>query len=232
MKYKTFAAVLMLIGSFIFSGALAAASAGVAPPHPLRGKKVLLDAGHGGLDAGTTGWVTGVREDTLNLAVAKALESLLEEAGATVIMTREDENGLYSPDTAPDMQKREDMQTRAKLIRESGADYVISIHMNGFTSSDAWGAQVLYQEGSKQGELFAQAVQDALLEGLNDGNRRTIDDGNYLVLRSSEAPAILVECGFLSNAQEEAKLVDESYQKALAWYIYTGLMRYAASDTL
>ncbi len=206
-----------------------AQAAGEILPHPLAGKTVLIDAGHGGIDAGAVGWVLGTREDELNLAIAQKLQKLLEEAGVTVQMTRENDGGLYDEDTASGEQKRQDMQRRAQMIRESNADYVISIHMNCFTSSDAFGAQVLYQTGSEDGQILAEIIQQEFLTGLDDGNRRVAASGDYMVLRNANVPAVLIECGFLSNEREEALLCDETYQQRIAWHIYCGLMRYAAS---
>ena len=115
-----------------------------------------------------------------------------------------------------------------QAIRDGGEDYVISIHMNGFTESDAYGAQVLYQTGSAEGMALAQTIQEELRGGLDVTNRRQASAGDYMVLRSASVPAVLVECGFLSNAAEEEKLMTPAYQERIAWLIYTGLMRYAA----
>ena len=145
-----------------------------------------------------------------------------------VVMTRSDGDGLYDADTRSDKQKREDMARRAQMIRDGGEDYVISIHMNGFTQSDACGAQVLYQTGSAEGLALAQTIQEELRGGLDATNRRQASAGDYMVLRSASVPAVLVECGFLSNAAEEEKLTTPAYQERVAWLLYTGLMRYAA----
>lgn len=228
MRIKTAAAALMTALSVMLMGATISRETRTIRSHPLHGKTVLIDAGHGGIDAGTIGWVTGVREDELNLAVAKYLESFLSKAGATVVMTRSDDGGLYDADTRSDRQKREDMTRRAQMIRDGGEDYVISIHMNGFTESDAYGAQVLYQTGSAEGMALAQTIQEELRGGLDVTNRRQASAGDYMVLRSASVPAVLVECGFLSNAAEEKKLMTPAYQERIAWLIYTGLMRYAA----
>ena len=228
MRIKTAAAALMTALSVMLMGAAISRETRTIRSHPLQGKTVLIDAGHGGIDAGTIGWVTGVREDELNLAVAKYLESFLSKAGATVVMTRSDDGGLYDADTRSDRQKREDMTRRAQMIRDGDEDYVISIHMNGFTESDACGAQVLYQTGSAEGMALAQTIQEELRGGLDVTNRRQASAGDYMVLRSANVPAVLVECGFLSNAAEEEKLMTPAYQERVAWLIYTGLMRYAA----
>ena len=228
MRIKTAAAALMTALSVMLMGAAISRETRTIRSHPLQGKTVLIDAGHGGIDAGTIGWVTGVREDELNLAVAKYLESFLSKAGATVVMTRSDDGGLYDADTRSDRQKREDMTRRAQMIRDGDEDYVISIHMNGFTESDAYGAQVLYQSGSAEGMALAQTIQEELRGGLDVTNRRQASAGDYMVLRSANVPAVLVECGFLSNAAEEEKLMTPAYQERVAWLIYTGLMRYAA----
>ena len=163
---------------------------------------VVIDAGHGGMDGGALG-VRGVKESPLNLAVAKLVESGLIEKGYRVMMTRNDENALGKS-------KRADMQMRRKIMREDDVSVIVSIHMNKFRDSSVKGPRVFYMEGSKQGELLAT--------------------GNYFVLRESIAPAVIVECGFLSNASDAKKLQDPAYQQKLAEGIVNGLVAYFACD--
>ncbi|MGI6003891.1 MAG: N-acetylmuramoyl-L-alanine amidase [Christensenellales bacterium] len=197
-------------------------------PHPLRDSIIVLDAGHGGVDCGAVGKLTGVREDVLNLQVTRHLKKLLEEAGVRVVMTRETDDGLYDSDTKLSWHKRQDMQRRVEIIKEANPDYVISIHMNAFKGTSSRGATVLYQSNSEQGKAFASCILQELKDGLDDGNRRDVMGGNYMVLRAAQAPSVIVECGFLSNPEEEMLLSSTDYQQKLAWHIYTGIMRYDA----
>nr|WP_162990871.1 N-acetylmuramoyl-L-alanine amidase [Maliibacterium massiliense] len=199
-------------------------------PSPLKGMRIVVDAGHGGMDCGTIGRVQGLREDKINLAVARALQKLLASAEVDVIMTRDSDEGLNDPETRGIEQKREDMRRRAQIIKESQADMVVSIHMNGFPQGSPHGAQVLYQKGSDSGKALAECLQQELIAGLDPANRRVATGGNYMVLRASSAPAVLVECGFLSNPEEEEKLSQPRYQEKIAWHIYTGMTRYAAQN--
>ena len=179
---------------------------------------VLIDPGHGGEDVGAIAPVSGVYEDGLNLAVSFALQKELESRGTDVFLTRSDENSLG--DT-----KELDMQERARIIGERESGVVVSIHMNSFPSdSNVWGPQVFYQEGSSSGRALAEAIQ-AQLNKLTGGTRKISADNLY-VLRASSVPAVLVECGFLTNAEEEQKLQQTEYQKKIAKAIADGVANY------
>jgi len=179
---------------------------------------IVIDAGHGGMDAGASGG-SGVREDVLNLDVAKKLQSLLTDFGATVVMTRETEEAVAST-------KNEDMQERRKIIEDSGAAIVVSIHMNFFGDESACGPQVFFYETSEKGRALAAAIQTSLNEALTPEKPRTHLKADYFILRSGNAPAVIVECGFLSNAKEEALLKDEVYRKKAAVAIFEGIKAY------
>ena len=182
---------------------------------------VVIDAGHGGMDGGALG-VRGVKESPLNLAVAKLVESRLIEKGYRVMMTRNDENALGKS-------KRADMQMRRKIMREDDVSVIVSIHMNKFRDSSVKGPRVFYMEGSKQGELLATQIVTTLCASI-EYPRRLASTGNYFVLRESIAPAVIVECGFLSNASDAKKLQDPAYQQKLAEGIVNGLVAYFACD--
>ena len=181
---------------------------------------VLVDAGHGGFDVGAVG-VSGSHEQALNLQVALALERELELRGIPTTMTRIDEGALGQ-------NKSDDMEKRAAKIRGSRAAVTVSIHMNSFAQdSTVAGPQVFYQEGSTRGEALAAIVQDKL-NALGGSRRHSPND--LMVLRAGQAPAILVECGFLSNPEEEGKLMTEKYQKKLAAAIADGLEAWWAAQ--
>lgn len=179
----------------------------------LKEKCIVIDAGHGGADPGTIG-PSGVQEDDLNLKVAQFLQDALESQGAKVIMTRSDENAIA--DT-----KDEDMAERRRIIESSGSDIVISIHMNFFDDPSISGPLVLYMTGSAQGEKLADSIIGSIDNVIStDGKTRAESD--LYILKSGNQPCVLVECGYLSNASEEASLSREDYQKKIADAICEG----------
>ncbi len=182
---------------------------------------IVIDAGHGGMDGGAVG-VRGVKESPLNLAVAKLVERGLNKKGFRVIMTRKDENALGKS-------KRADMQMRRKIMRGDDISVIVSIHMNKFKDSSVKGPRVFYMEDSKQGELLATQILTTLCATI-EHPKRLASTGNYFVLRESIAPAVIVECGFLSNASDAKKLQDPAYQQKLADGIVNGLVAYFACD--
>lgn len=183
---------------------------------------VVVDCGHGGFDAGASGDDTGVREDGLILAVGRLVQEELEEAGVLVIMTRRDEEALG--DT-----KKEDMAKRGEILCTEGADAVVSIHMNHFSDRKVQGPMTFYQAGAEAGQSLAQAVIDALCGGL-EIKSRLANPGNNFVTRIPKAPAVLVECGFLSNPEEEGLLQQEAYQQKLAKAIAQGVLAYLSGE--
>lgn len=186
---------------------------------PMAEKRVILDAGHGGWDPGKTG-SGGADEKTLNLAITQKLQAYLEAGGAEVILTRETDAALGSG-------KREDMAQRRQITNESGGDILVSIHQNAFPSAKAKGAQVFYHQSSPQGKLLAEILQESLRERLDAENQRQAKENTaYYILRTTEIPAVIVECGFLSNREEEALLNAPEYQERVAWAIYCGIWEY------
>ena len=185
---------------------------------------VVIDAGHGGTDPGKVG-VDGSLEKDINLAVAKRLKTYLEQDDIRVIMTRETDTGLYSDTDS--RKKMADMKKRCEIIEESGADLVVSIHQNSLPSSkQTHGAQVFY--GKKEGSAeVANAVQLALNQTVNAGNEKTEKaiDASIFLMKNVTAPAILIECGFLSNENETALLKSGEYQQRLAVVIASGLLQ-------
>lgn len=178
---------------------------------------VVVDAGHGGQDGGTTG-VSGAVEAPLNLAVAKLVQSELEKKGVQVIMTRTNDDALA--DT-----KDKDMAARREIIRTEGVDAVVSIHMNNFSDPGISGPMVFYMKGAEQGKLLATEVVNAVCDALGR-SRRLANPGDYYMVRECKAPAAIVECGFLSNAEDERKLQQGEYQRTLAKAISDGVVAY------
>ena len=186
---------------------------------------VVIDAGHGGIDPGVVG-LSGQKESDLNLRVAVYLKDCFESAGINVIMTRETETGLYDPDTKETEKKSQDMRRRGEIIKQSEADLMISIHMNSVSDKRCYGSQVFFQKGSKS--TLAEYIQESIVKYVDKENKRVALAGDYFVLKAGPMPSVIVECGFLSNANDEKKLMQESYQKEMAWAIYNGVMKYWA----
>lgn len=186
---------------------------------PMLKATIVLDAGHGGWDPGKTG-TAGKNEKELNLAVAEKLAEYLEMGGAEVILTRKSDDALGEG-------KKTDMAERKKIANESGADILVSIHQNAFPSAKAKGAQVFYHKNSAQGKMLAECVQENLKKRVDGSNHRQAKENeSYYILKTTEIPAVIVECGFLSNREEEKRLNDGGYQEKLAWAIYCGILDY------
>ena len=188
---------------------------------------VVLDAGHGGIDAGVRGRQTGVKESDLNLEIARELQTVFEEAGFQVVQTRETEAGLYGT-TAPGF-KRRDMKKRAEIIHENAPALLISVHQNFYPLSSRRGAQVFFRSEKDASYTFACAVQTAL-NGMEECVKKAEAlRGDYYILNCNEYPAIIVECGFLSNAEDEALLTSARYRRTLAQTIVSGALSYLTS---
>lgn len=186
---------------------------------PMIDATIVLDAGHGGWDPGKTG-TNGADEKLLNLAVVEKLTEYLEQGGAEVIPTRDSDAALGKG-------KKTDMAERKKIANETGADILVSIHQNAFPSAKAKGAQVFYHKSSEKGKVLAECVQESLRSRVDGSNmRQAKENKDYYILRTTGIPAVIVECGFLSNAEEERLLNDADYQEKLAWAIYCGILDY------
>jgi len=194
---------------------------------PKLGYTIVIDAGHGGFDAGVAGVATKVKEADLNLKVAKKLEKCLTEYGFDVIMTRTSGNGLYGLHTKN--RKKRDMEARARIIHDAKPDAVVSIHMNYFVQSKQRGAQVFYKKNNERGKELAKNIQEVL--GLNlEHCKRLFLSGDYYIVNCSDYPSVIVECGFLSNAYDEQLLISDEYQQKLAYYITLGIMKFFDID--
>lgn len=175
---------------------------------------VVVDAGHGGSDPGKVS-SSGKKEKDLNLAIAMKLKAELEQRGIKVIMTRTDDAGLATQGAVN--KKKSDMINRIEIINNSSAVCFISIHQNSYSSANVKGAQVFYYGKSEEGKKLAQNLQASLIENVDKSNNRMAKEGNdYYILRKTSIPGVIVECGFLSCPEEEAKLSDEDYQNKIA----------------
>lgn len=175
---------------------------------------VVVDAGHGGADGGKVS-PDGVVESEINLAIALKLRDALCARGVTVIMTRETDASLDLPSDRK--HKAADLKRRVEIMNDSGADLVVSIHQNSFSDPKVHGAQVFYYEGSESGKAYAEAIQQDIATYVEPDNRRQAKgNGTYYILKKTSIPTVIVECGFLSNAEDTKKLVTEEYQQLFA----------------
>ena len=191
--------------------------------------KIVLDAGHGGIDGGVCGVRTGVKESELNLKVVKKLEKCLTDAGMVVYLTRSSEAGLYG--VANSSLKRKDMEKRKEIIQKIKPTLVISIHMNQYTLSTRRGAQAFYNKDNQKSKLLAECVQESFNEMPETVKKTSALAGDYYIVKCTEYPSIIAECGFLSNPEDESLLITEKYQEALAYNIFKGISLYLAQTT-
>ncbi len=181
---------------------------------------IVVDAGHGGFDPGKVG-VNNTLEKDINLAIAKKVENLLKESGYVVHMTRTEDRALCEGNES--RKKMTDMQNRVALIDEVKPALAVSIHQNSF-SAGTRGAQVFYYRGAEKSKALAAALQNTICEVVGDDNHR-VEKANdsYYMLKKTSCPFAIVECGFLSNPEEEALLCDEKYQEKMAEGICEGI---------
>lgn len=185
---------------------------------------VVIDAGHGGFDPGKVG-INNALEKDINLSIAFKLKNLLELNDIHVIMTRESDHCLCEK-SDPD-KKRTDMKKRATIINSSDAIIAVSIHQNSFTQERYRGAQVFYYYKSEGGKILAETIQERIKKYLNDGNNRLAkSNDSYYMLKQTNCPLVIVECGFLSNWEEANLLGEAYYQEKMAWAIHLGIMEY------
>lgn len=183
---------------------------------------IVIDAGHGGRDDGCSG-AAGTKESDVNLKIAKVLEGYLKTLGIKVVMTRLDGNGLY--DSNADNFKLSDMNKRLEIIGDANADMVISIHQNSYADKSLKGAQTFYQDGDEESQKFAESVQSQLIAQLPNA-RAGITYGDYYLLKECRLPAVIVECGYLTNVEEEVSLNTPDYQNQVAYAIMCGVVKY------
>jgi len=222
--------VLAIIGTIIFAIILSLINyyryKAIASFLPNIQKTIILDAGHGGIDPGAVSR-GGVKEKDITLAIVLYLKEYLAESGATVVMTRIRDEGLYSPEGSVSQKKTQDLKRRKEVIKDNNGDLFITVHLNSFPQSQYYGAQTFYSKDNSSGKLLAEKIQEELINNLDKENKRTVlaKDDVYII-KGLDIPTVLVECGFLSNPNEEKLLQKPSYQKKVAWAIYMGIQKY------
>lgn len=194
---------------------------------PVTSKTIVIDAGHGGEDGGAVS-SNGVSEADINLSIALKVQNLLEQSGANVVLTRSDENAIYDLDKKTLREKKNsDIKNRVVIGNSSSADIFVSIHLNKIAQSQYYGWQTFFKDGSEEGKKLATCIQNNLNEAIQRENKRVpLKISNIYIIKNVEIPTTIVECGFLSNPEEEKLLQTDDYQNKLAWGIYNGIMDY------
>lgn len=185
---------------------------------------VVLDAGHGGNDPGKVG-VGGQLEKDINLNITKKLKAYLEASDVEVILTREEDKGLYSQSDRN--KKMADMRSRCDTINQAAPSLAVSIHQNSYHEESVFGGQVFYYKTSQKGKQLAEIMQKRFTYVQGEKNTRLPkSNDNYYLLLHVRQPIVIVECGFLSNRAEAEKLEQEEYQDRLAWTLHMGIVEY------
>ena len=170
----------------------------------------------------------GITEAQINLKITLKLQELLEQSGCIVILTRSDENAIYDLDSKTLKQKKiSDIHNRVKIGNESSADIFVSIHLNKINQQQYYGWQTFYNTKNEKSKDLAEQIQGKLNETIQkENNRIAMKLNTVYIMKHVEIPISIVECGFLSNPQEEKELQQDEYQNQLAWGIYNGIISY------
>lgn len=201
---------------------------------PVTNKTIVIDSGHGLPDSGAIGF-NGTSEQAINLNISLKLQRILEQSGAKVLLTRSDENGIYSKDDANIKQKKiSDIKNRVEIGNNCNANLFISIHLNKFPPSQIYrGWQTFYQKDNLNSQKLAQYIQLNLNKNIEFKNDRVeLPLTNVYIMDKLLIPAVTIECGFLSNPQETQLLKTNEYQNKLVWGIYTGIQDYFSNEVL
>lgn len=213
-------AILLLISVFFLSKEAAMVSNETAEKE----KVIVIDAGHGGADPGMIG-IGGLEEKGINLAVSMKLKEALENQGFTVVMTRQEDKGLYEEGTRN--KKVQDMQNRIEIMEKAKPILAVSIHQNSYTEESVKGPQVFYYETSAEGQKLAVNIQSALNTELStERPRKEKGNTSYFLLKKSPCVLNIVECGFLTNKKEAELLQTEEYQQKIVEAVAKGIVQY------
>lgn len=188
---------------------------------------IIIDAGHGGEDPGAVG-KNGVLEKDLNLEITQRIGKILENNGFTVIYTRTEDKLLYKPEeNIKGIRKISDLKNRCKISLDNPEALFVSIHMNSYGSEKYSGLQVYYSEKNTESKTVADKIQNAVKASLQPNNNRKIKSGEGMyLLEHTVSPAVLIECGFLTNGEECERLKEKEYQNNLSFAIVCGIIEY------
>ena len=194
----------------------------------LKSYKIIVDAGHGQPDGGAVS-ENGVAEEALNLAIAIKLQEELESNGYDVLMTRMTKNNMADSDKQDTLKqmKSSDLSNRVKIANESNADFMISIHMNKYTSSNSWGWQTFYSKNYEHGKRLADLIQSSISNNIERENKRVaLSIEGIKIVDKTNIPVVIVECGFLSNPEDLSFLQTEEYQDKIVQGIFEGVNKF------
>lgn len=208
--------LIMFLLTFAFSHIVAVSASGY------NGITIVLDAGHGGRDGGSVG-VNGTIEKEINLRYTLALKEKLVSAGYRVELTRKTDDGLYLESAKN--KKLSDLNARMEIIKRANPNLVISIHMNSFSSPSAHGASTYYRSGDESGQIVSDLIQQSLNTYLGAPSTKG-KVGDYYILNESYYTAVLIECGFLSNPEEERLLNTDEYLEKFVDAVYNAILLY------
>lgn len=191
---------------------------------------VVLDAGHGGIDGGVVGRSTGTPESVVNLSIVRKMEKKFITGDVFPVLTRSTDAGLYDFPTKGF--KRRDMMKRKEIIDRANPSAVVSVHQNSCVGKSQRGGQVFYRPGSEESKRLAECLQAKMNEVNPFGSKRSVLPGDYFMLNCTTAPSVIVECGFMTDREEEKYLVTESYQEILAGAICSGIREFLFCDAV
>lgn len=214
MKRIMFIVLCFLVGAFMYCGARSISVIST----PSTNRTVIIDAGHGGEDPGAIG-NSGSLEKNINLNIALKLQQFVEQSGGVVLMSRVDDSEMKGS-------KKNDMNLRKRLREDNEGDIFVSIHLNSYPSESCKGAQTFYADDEKS-KLLAEKIQKNMVDILDESNTRIAKKlTNVYLLKNVNIPSVIVECGFVSNSNEERLLLDENYQNKVAMAIFLGINEY------
>lgn len=215
LNKKLLLIIILIIGYIVFANYDYAKNANA---DSYKTPVILIDAGHGHPDGGAISDFSSVCESDLNLEYALTLKQFFNSLNYKVKLTRSTKHAIAKT-------KTEDMEKRKKIIEESNCDIFISIHMNRFSLSSSLGAQVFYKLEDENSKLLAENVKNLFVKNL-EFSRKLALEGDFMVLNSANCPAILIECGFLSNKLDETRLRSKKYRENLCYQIFCGTIKY------
>lgn len=193
---------------------------------------IIIDAGHGGEDGGAVG-IDGTAEKDLNLSISLKLNEILSSMGYQTRMVRTTDTSIHNAD-ADSVRERKvsDIHNRAAIMNEYENCIYVSIHQNKYSGSSIWGAQTFYSPNNEESKELAQLIQSSIANNVQPDNKRVIKQSgtNIYVLYNATKPAVMVECGFVSNANELEQLKDDEYQNKMAFAISNGIINYLFSE--
>lgn len=193
---------------------------------------IIIDAGHGGEDGGAVG-IDGTAEKDLNLSISLKLNEILSAMGYQTRMVRTTDTSIHNADADTVRERKvSDIHNRAAIMNEYENCIYVSIHQNKYSGSSIWGAQTFYSPNNEESKELAQLIQASIANNVQPDNKRVIKQSgtNIYVLYNAIKPAVMVECGFVSNANELEQLKDEEYQNKMAFAISNGIINYLFSE--